>query len=410
MSQRRYRLLELLGEGGFGKVYRAELQTAGGFTKEVALKVLRPEAGPDEDLAARLRDEARILGLVRHRAIVGADALAQLEQGWAVVMEYVVGVDAAEAIAAGPLPEHVVLEIVEEVASALNAAFHAAPPGGPPLKMIHRDIKPQNVRLTPAGDVKVLDFGVARADFAAREAKTVSLSFGTLQYMAPERVEGHDLPAGDVYALGLCALVLLTGDADLKLSLHEERHARRVAELVGGLAREGRIAEGTASLLTRMVAFDAAARPAARAVEQEARALQAAAKGPPLRDWAEAHVPALVGARSPRRPDTVELLVERTGPMRLHPADTDRVGVRRRAPARWPWALAAVAFLLVLGGVAVAGGALRYLMATSETPVASPATAPAATPTATPTPVATPSRRPLVPAPATGGAGVATWS
>ena len=118
---RRYRVLETLGKGGFGTVYRAELLGSGGFAKQVALKVLNDEG--QREIALRLRDEARILGLLHHRAVVGVDNLVRLDPGWAVVMEYVAGVDATSLIRYGPAPVRVVLEIIEEVASALHAAY-----------------------------------------------------------------------------------------------------------------------------------------------------------------------------------------------------------------------------------------------------------------------------------------------
>ncbi|NCG21399.1 MAG: protein kinase, partial [Rhodobacterales bacterium] len=138
-------------------------------------------------MALRFRDEARILGLIRHRAVVGVDSLAELESGWAVVMEYVDGVDITSVVRYGLPPARVVVSIIEEVASALHAAWTTVSDvTGKPLRLVHRDIKPANVRLTAQGEVKVLDFGVARAEFESREANTQAMRFGSLRYMAPE--------------------------------------------------------------------------------------------------------------------------------------------------------------------------------------------------------------------------------
>jgi serine/threonine-protein kinase len=79
------------------------------------------------------------------------------------------------------------------------------------MHLIHRDIKPPNLLLTAAGETKVLDFGIARADFGGREAQTKSVLYGSVGYMAPERMEFEELPAGDVYALGTVLFELLDG-------------------------------------------------------------------------------------------------------------------------------------------------------------------------------------------------------
>ena len=209
---RRYNILGTLGKGGFGTVYKAQLHGSAGFTKIVALKVLNAEVAGKEEFARRARDEARVLGLVRHRAIVQVDGLVVLQGHWVVVMEYVSGVDLKRLMQAGSVPPGVALEIIEEVAQALDAAYRQPGPEGKPLGLLHRDIKPSNLRITERGEVKVLDFGTARANFQSREAQTQALTFGTVGYMAPERMDFEDLPAGDVYALGVVLYELLIGE------------------------------------------------------------------------------------------------------------------------------------------------------------------------------------------------------
>src|SRR5262245_35712256 len=105
MDKRRYRVIRTVGKGGFGTVYRAELLGASGFQKQVALKVLNPDVEGSERVARRFRDEARVLGLIHHRAIVQVDGLVRLDGRWTVVMEYVEGIDLRKVIkATGAVP------------------------------------------------------------------------------------------------------------------------------------------------------------------------------------------------------------------------------------------------------------------------------------------------------------------
>jgi predicted Ser/Thr protein kinase len=278
---RRYVVHEVLGSGGFGTVYRAELHTDDAFVKEVALKVLHPEEDRPEHLA-RLRDEARVLALVRHRALVGVDELLRLEGRPAVVMELVRGVPLEALVRSGPVPAAVALAVVAEVASALAAAWDA-------VQLVHRDVKPGNVLLTADGDVKLVDFGVARADFPAREARSRAVVLGTLPYLSPERLELVDLPAGDVFALGITLVELVSGTAAGPAVARPDAHAARVAELLAAVAAASP-APDPAALLTRMLSFDPEDRPTASEVEQACHTL-APTGAAELRSWAGERVP-----------------------------------------------------------------------------------------------------------------------
>ena len=120
-GSRTYRLISSLGSGGFGAVFRGELRGPSGLHKSVAIKVLKPEAGDVEDFARRLRDEARLLGLLRHRAIVHVEDLVLWSGRWAVVMEYISGADLKDLILRGPLPARCVFEMAGEVVARLEA-------------------------------------------------------------------------------------------------------------------------------------------------------------------------------------------------------------------------------------------------------------------------------------------------
>ncbi len=312
---RRYHVIEAVGRGGFGTVYRARLLGPSGFTKQVALKVLNPDAPESIGVAERLRDEARLLGMLRHRAIVQVDGLHLLNGRWTVVMEFVDGADLKQVLGAtGPLPPGVAVEIVQEVANALHYAFElsqdmsvsvALPPTADPdracptkasLRLLHRDIKPGNIQLTAAGEVKVLDFGVARADFADRESHTQSIYFGSLNYMAPERLDGIDDHKGDIYALGAVLFELLTGQPFGRTSANRERHDSKLREGLNVLWHQ-HPDEALYRLVAECLLFEPSARPSARELERACRDLRPRLGAPYLSEWAEQSIPEVLTGR-----------------------------------------------------------------------------------------------------------------
>lgn len=293
----RYEVLELLGSGGFGTVYRARYTGEGGFTKEVALKFLNAPLAIDAELTARLRDEARVLGLLRHRAILHVDTLTQIDGQWTIVMEYVEGHDLTAVLRRGAAPAGVAVEIVAEVASALHAAYTRAGPNGQPLHLVHQDLKPSNIRLTPHGEVKVLDFGIARADFEDREV-TGSSQLGTVAYMAPERFDRARRygAESDIYSLGAVLFELLTGKPLGPTRASPAAHQRTLALAADALERL-RIASEVAEIVLEMLAFDPAVRPTADALETRASALARRISGESLRAWAIRVFPTLDAPR-----------------------------------------------------------------------------------------------------------------
>ena len=281
IETRSYRILGVLGKGGFGKVYRARLEGAAGFSKDVAIKLLTDKE-PNEDILNRFRDESRILGLLRDRAMVSVDPPAQLNGRWAIIMECVDGVSASRLIKAeGPLPVSIALEIVQEVARALDHAFTAVGPEGGPLELVHRDLKPDNLQVTPQGHVKILDFGTARARFGAREAETTRSIAGTYGYIAPERLMGIDTTAGDVYSLGMVLHRLLTAQKA------DPAKVKKALESTGSTDPDR---HRGLQLVMRMTDDDPDERPTARGVEDACQSLRRELDGPTLRNWAPAVV------------------------------------------------------------------------------------------------------------------------
>jgi hypothetical protein len=220
-------------------------------------------------------------------------------------MEYIEGADLQKVVrGAGAMPLGPSLEIISEVASALDVAYMTPGPTGVPLQLLHRDIKPPNILITAAGEIKVLDFGIAKAEFGGREAHTKSVLYGSLGYMAPERLEFEELPAGDVYALGTVLFELLDGSPFGKSFIHPQKHQAAVDESVDRLLKKlGSVPAEFPELLKSMLAYDPTERPSAREVERRCRALRGAVGEPWLRDWAEQVVPPLLAKPSELQQD-----------------------------------------------------------------------------------------------------------
>ena len=266
---RQFHFVRRIGTGGFGEVYLAEMSTASGFTKMVAIKLLRGEVSGNENVAERMRDEARLLGMLQHRTIVQAEDLISISGRVAVVMEYVPGCNWTAVIHPEanktPIPPRVVLDMVHHVSNALDVAFHRpSSVTGKALGVLHRDIKPGNIRLTPDGEFKVLDFGIARGEGIEREAHTTEYQLGSLNYMAPELlIGGQASPATDVYGLGVTFFESIARDrygwAGESAALHHQKLDSRIAEL--DFSSFGDVADDVRALLARTMAYDAKQRP-----------------------------------------------------------------------------------------------------------------------------------------------------
>ncbi len=297
MSSRELEFVESLGEGGFGMVYLANLHGRDQFVRRVAVKVMRVTGEELGDRLARQRDEARLLGLLHHDHIVQVLDLTEVDGRPAVVMEYVEGADLAEVLrvtAPGRgIGARAALEVVAATASALDAAWGAVSAHtGRPLRVVHRDIKPANILVTPNGGVKVLDFGVARADFA-RESYTGSNAFGTPRFMAPEVWMGSEpTPAVDVYALGVTLLELLGGTMDRPPLQPLSRYTDHIDSAIARLAYPQ-----FADLISRCLDYEPDRRPTAAELIEEVGQMLGAATGDPLSRVARRVIPGLVEKR-----------------------------------------------------------------------------------------------------------------
>lgn len=291
---------EVLGKGGFGAVYLADLVSTDDFVQRVAIKVMSAEMLDVADFAARQRDEARLLGRIVHENVVRVMDLTEIDGRPAVIMEYVEGADLAQLLARGPLPPRAAFQAVARVAGALQAVRTSPDPQtGLPLDVVHRDIKPANVLLTPHGGVKVLDFGIARADFA-REGRTGSVQFGTTRYMAPEQwlysAVSHKI---DIYALGITLCEALVGRPVERPPLEAVRYDDHMDAVVDHVVQPD-WPPGARSLLRSMLAYEPDQRPDASAVADACLQLADAVPGQSLTRVARSRVPELVALRRER--------------------------------------------------------------------------------------------------------------
>jgi eukaryotic-like serine/threonine-protein kinase len=203
----RYRKELLLGTGGMAEVWRA---TGPGGT--VALKRLLPHAARDPLLAAAFEREGRLLSRIRHPNVVGIREVARDEEGPLLVLEYVHGAD-LRALSRSPVAVRVALRVARDVLCALSAVHGLCDEDGRPIGLIHRDLSPANVLVAASGQVKLTDFGIARA-LSGSHATTGQNIKGTLAYLSPEQATGGPVDArSDLFAVGALLYEMLSGRA-----------------------------------------------------------------------------------------------------------------------------------------------------------------------------------------------------
>ncbi len=262
----RYRLDELLGSGGMGKVYRA---TQLAVDRDVAVKILRDQLSDSQEAHRRFSREARTISSLSHPNIVklidfGRDAE---HEAWFLVMEHVEGESLGRLLEEGRLDHELAVEIVYQVCAGLSDP-HAR-------GMVHRDLKPENLHLTPVADgtlqVKVLDFGIARCVEQTTRMTRSGQICGTPAYVAPEQAAGSQVDIrADFFALGILFFEMLTGhlpfSADGPLQLMFKNAERQLPPLDEELADAGEVpVERLQNLLDDLVAKHPQDRPSSAA-------------------------------------------------------------------------------------------------------------------------------------------------
>lgn len=226
----RYRLLHRLGAGGMAEVFLAKQTGVANFERLVAVKTIHPQIVESADVVAMFIDEARIAAQLRHANIVHVyDFGRDIDGTFFIAMEYVSGLSLARLISTArarsleiPLP--VVAAIVASVCRGLDHAHRSCDADGRALSIIHRDLDPQNILVSAEGEVKIADFGVARASAHIRmHQSTDSIIKGKVHYLSPEVIFAKPVDQRcDIYALGVVAYELTSGERPFQAPTREE--------------------------------------------------------------------------------------------------------------------------------------------------------------------------------------------
>jgi serine/threonine protein kinase/tetratricopeptide (TPR) repeat protein len=197
----RYEIIEELGKGGMGKVYRVEDTK---LKQEVALKLIKPEIAKDKETIERFRNELKTARMIAHKNVCRMFDLGEAEGAHFITMEYVPGEDLKSMIQMrGQLGIGIAVSSAEQVCEGLSEAHR--------LGVVHRDLKPSNIMIDREGNVRIMDFGIARS-LRSRGITEVGVMIGTPNYMSPEQVEGKEVDQrSDIYSLGIILYEMVTG-------------------------------------------------------------------------------------------------------------------------------------------------------------------------------------------------------
>jgi serine/threonine protein kinase/tetratricopeptide (TPR) repeat protein len=197
----RYKIVTELGKGGMGKVYRAIDQK---IDEEVAIKLIKPEIAADKQTIERFGNELKMARKIAHRNVCKMYYLGEEKGAHYITMEYVPGEDLKSMIRmSGQLSTGMAIKVAKQVCDGLSEAHR--------LGVVHRDLKPNNIMIDKNGEVRIMDFGIARL-LKAKGITGAGVMIGTPEYMSPEQVEGKEVDQrSDIYSLGVILYEMLTG-------------------------------------------------------------------------------------------------------------------------------------------------------------------------------------------------------
>ncbi|HSP87179.1 MAG TPA: serine/threonine-protein kinase, partial [Ignavibacteriaceae bacterium] len=200
-----YKILEKLGEGGMGVVYKAEDTK---LKREVAIKFLPHHISANEEERQRFEIEAQAAASLNHPNITTIHSIEEANEKVFIVMEYIDGIELKDKIKHGPIPTNEAINIAIQIAEGLETAHKKG--------IVHRDIKSQNIMITKDGKVKIMDFGLAKIGRGTQVTK-IGSTVGTIAYMSPEQAKGDEVDhRTDIWSFGVVLYEMLTGKQPFK--------------------------------------------------------------------------------------------------------------------------------------------------------------------------------------------------
>jgi hypothetical protein len=215
----RYVLLDRLGEGGMAEVYTAVTYGAEGFRRNFVVKRLRPEMARNNDVVSAFIDEANLAASLVHTNIVPVFDFGKMGDEYYMAQEYILGRDLgrltrrALETEAKPLPLNQVFYVAHETLKALDYAHTKTGQDGKPMNLVHRDVSPNNILISARGEVKLFDFGIAKATNRITQTQ-FGMVKGNVRFMSPEQARGDAVDGrSDLFAVALVIYYALSGDA-----------------------------------------------------------------------------------------------------------------------------------------------------------------------------------------------------
>jgi serine/threonine protein kinase len=264
----KYELLEKIGVGGMAEIYKARVAGPDGFEKILVIKKILPAYAQNRAFILMLIAEAKVSSVLQHGNIVQIFELGEIDGQYYIAMEYVEGADLLALLTECTrrrrrIPAELAMFIIAEICKGLAYAHSATDTKGRPLRIIHRDVSPSNVLISVQGDVKLMDFGVARADLERASGERGrgaddSVMKGKLGYMSPEQVVGSEIDhRSDIFALGIILFETLSlkrlflGKDDLETLINI-----RDVKIDAKLRKHNYIPPGIQAMLRRALARD----------------------------------------------------------------------------------------------------------------------------------------------------------